>query len=104
MLDKVTLETFEPLIGQTFKLHLPDATVVDVRLSDVEELPTGTRKRRNAPEPKRKPFSLFFTAEPRLSQAMYPVEHEVLGPEPVGIFLVPIAEVDGGFEYEAVFT
>jgi hypothetical protein len=103
MLDKVTLETFEPLIGQTFKLHLPDATVVDVKLTDVEELPTGTRRRR-APEPKRKPFSLFFVAAPRLDQAMYPLRHEALGSEPVSIFIVPVAEVDGGFEYEAVFT
>lgn len=103
MLDKVTLETFEPLIGQTFKLHLPDATVVDVRLTDVEELPTGARRRR-APEPKRKPFSLFFTGAPRLEQAMYPIQHEALGTEPVAIFIVPVAEVDGGFEYEAVFT
>jgi hypothetical protein len=35
---------------------------------------------------------------------MYPIRHEVLGAEPVAIFIVPLGEVDGGYEYEAVFT
>ena len=103
MLDKLTLETFAPLVGQKFKLTLPDSQAVDLELVYVEELPTG-RKRRNAPEPVRKPFSLFFTGEPKLPQAMYPIQHEALGADPVQIFIVPVGKVEGGFEYEAVFT
>lgn len=103
MLDTLTLDTFEPLIGQKFKITLSDSQVVDFELVDVEELPIG-RRRRNAPELKRKPFSLFFVGEPRLEQAMYPMAHQVFGDEPLSIFIVPVAKVEGGFEYEAVFT
>jgi hypothetical protein len=103
MLDKLTLETFEPLVGQKFKLTLPDAQVVELELVDVEELPVG-RKRRNAPAPLRKAFSIFFTGQPLLPQAMYPIEHEAFGSGPLQIFIVPVGQVDGGFEYEAVST
>lgn len=104
MLDKLTIDLFTPVIGQKFKVTIPDGTQVDFILEDAEELPVG-RRRRNAPELRRKPFSLFFTGPgPLLPQAMYPMQHEVLGDEPAHIFIVPLAEVDGGYEYEAVFT
>lgn len=103
MLDKLTLEVFEPVIGDTFEVTLPDSDTVSFQLTDVEELPMG-RQRRNAPKPRRKPFSVFFTGPILLPQAMYPIRHAVLGDEPVAIFIVPINEVDGGYEYEAVFT
>ena len=48
MLDTVTLDTFEPLIGQPFSLRLPDEEL-ELKLTDVEALPTGSRRRRNAP-------------------------------------------------------
>jgi hypothetical protein len=102
MLDKLTHEMFEPHIGETFVLTLDASESIDLKLVDVEEIPTG-RRRRNAPEPKRRPFSIFFTAQPRLSQAMYPITHPVLGGTQE-IFIVPVGEVDGGYEYEAVFT
>ena len=103
MLDELTLEVFEPVIGQKFEVTLPDSEIVNFELVDVEELPTG-RRRRNAPAPRRKPFSLFFTGPVLLPQSMYPIRHEVLGAEPVQIFIVPVGEADGGYEYEAVFT
>lgn len=104
MLDTFTFDMFEPLIGQKFQLTLPDSQVIDVELVDVEELPTG-RKRRNAPEStRRKPFSLFFRGQPLLPQAMYPILHERIGPEPVQIFIVPVGQVEAGYEYEAIFT
>ena len=104
MLDQLTHETFEPLIGQKFRVTLPDSNVIEMELVDVEELPTGTRRRRHTPEFKRKPFSLFFKGAERLGQSMYPMQHEVLGEEPQSIFIVPVAEVEGGYEYEAIFT
>jgi len=103
MLDKLTLETFEPLIGHKFTVTLPDTDPVEFELVDVEELPTG-RTRRNAPEPRRKPFSVFFTGQPLLPQAIYPIHHDALGASPLDIFIVPVGKVEGGYEYEAVFT
>lgn len=103
MLETLTLESFEPLIGQPFKLTLPDAQQLEFKLVDVEEFPTG-RRRRNAPEPRRKPFSIFFTGQPLLPQSIYPMQHDAFGAEPLTIFIVPVGEVEGGYEYEAVFT
>jgi Domain of unknown function (DUF6916) len=37
-------------------------------------------------------------------QAMYSIQHEALGADPHAIFIVPVGKVEGGFEYEAVFT
>ena len=102
MLENLTHEMFEPHIGETFVLTLDASEKMDLKLVDVEELPIG-RRRRNAPELRRKPFSLFFTAALRLPQAMYPITHPVLGGTEE-IFIVPVGEVDGGYEYEAVFT
>jgi hypothetical protein len=103
MLETLTHESFEPLIGQAFKLTLPDAQVLEFKLSDVEELPIG-RRRRNAPELKRKPFSIFFIGRALLPQAIYPMHHDALGTEPLEIFIVPLGEAEDGYEYEAVFT
>lgn len=103
MLETLTVDMFEPLIGQTFVLTLPEAQAMELKLTDVEELPTG-RRRRNAPEPRRKPFSIFFTSQQLVPQAMYPLQHQLFGSEPQSIFIVPVGEVEDGYEYEAVFT
>lgn len=104
MLDALTLETFEPIIGQTFTLTANEGQTYPFELTDVEALPVGRRSRR-APAPKRAPFSLFFVGEPLLPQAIYPMQHESFGGEPMEIFIVPVGEVQGrGYEYEAVFT
>ena len=107
MLDTVTREQFEGLIGQNFRLTGPDGQTFDFALLDVAELPAPRRVgRRPVPEAvRRTPFSLFFTASPLLPQATYPMQHEVLGAEPQPVFIVPIGEAEGGgYEYEAVFT
>jgi hypothetical protein len=104
MLDKLTLDNFESLIGQTFMLSAPDGPTLALELVDVEELPTGRRRRRQPEVPKRAPFSLYFNASALLPQGMYPMQHELFGPDPLNIFIVPVGQVDGGYEYEAVFT
>lgn len=108
MLETLTRETFEPLIGEKFTLTLPDERTFDFALVDVVELPAARRAGRRAaaaPPPRRVPFSIYFTAEPLLPQAMYPMQHDALGKEPLRIFIVPIGQADGGgYEYEAVFT
>jgi hypothetical protein len=105
MLETLTYEMFEPLIGQTFTLTNADQTLA-FELTDVEPLPVPRRRsRETATPPKRAPFSLFFLGEPLLPQAMYPIQHDAFGSEPLTIFIVPVREVAGrGYEYEAVFT
>lgn len=109
MLDKVTRQDFEPLIGQTFTLKASEGQTFDFSLVDVVALPPPrARGRRPMPENlRREPFSLFFQAKPFLPQAIYEVQNEAFGQDALAIFLVPVGEVkdgDGGYEYEAVFT
>jgi len=103
MLETLTRDSFEPLIGQKFRLSLDDARTFDFELVDVEALPVARRHRSDA-KPKREPFSLFFTAEPLLPQAMYLLQHDAFGKEPLKIFIVPIGKKGSGYEYEAIFT
>jgi len=105
VLDKLTRHSFEPLIGQKFRLSVPDSATIDLELVEVELLPAGRRSRRAGQAPRREPFSLFFTAASLLPQAMYPIQHDAFGSDPLPIFIVPIGKADGGgYEYEAVFT
>jgi len=104
MLDKLTYESFQPLIGQKFKVSIDEAQTFEFELTDVEALQVGRRSRRPGAPPRRQPFSLFFTGEPLLPQAMYPLQHDAFGKDPLNIFIVPVGKVEGGYEYEAVFT
>lgn len=104
MLEKLTHEMFEPLIGQKFQVTAPDHESLEFELVDVEPLPTPRRRSRRAETPKRAPFSLFFVGPVLLPQAMYSFQHETFGPEPMSIFVVPVARTEAGFEYEAVFA
>ena len=103
MLDQLTHESFEPLIGQTFKLTAKEQEY-DFRLVDVEQLPVSGRKRRDERAPKRRPFSIFFIGAPLLPQAIYSMKHEAFGDTVLPIFIVPIGPAEGGYQYEAVFT
>ena len=101
MLDKITHEMFEPLIGQKFKLTAGET--FEFELVDVEPLPVGRRSRRAA-APRRPSFSIFFVGKPLLPQATYPMQHDAFGSEPMNIFIVPVGQVENGYEYEAVFN
>jgi hypothetical protein len=92
MLDTLTLEDFQRLLHDRFRIAPDDAPAFEVELVDVTEIPR---------EPGgRAPFSLVFQGGPNppLPQRIYRVEHAKLGE--LDIFLVPIA-VD---QYQAVFT
>jgi hypothetical protein len=104
MLDTVTHETFESLIGQKFTLFTPDQAQHQFELTDVEQLPIPRRRSRAAADSRRAPFSIFFIGEPLLPQAIYPIRHDALSSEPLNIFIVPLGKAEGGYEYEAVFT
>lgn len=99
MLDQLTIETFEPLIGSTFWAEFPNGAKVELRLVRAAKVMESEAARLD-----RQPFSLFFIGPKsyQLKQHVYHVTHETLGA--MDIFLVPVAETAEVYEYEAVFT
>ncbi len=94
-LSQVTLETFEPCVGDAFAIAAEPASI-EFKLETAEargEWPGG-----------RQPFSLTFRGprDPLLPQSIYRLEHAALGA--LEIFLVPIGRDDAGTCYEAIFT
>jgi hypothetical protein len=94
-LSELTVETFEPLIGDTFTITAEPTTVglVLASVRALSEWPGG-----------RQPFGLDFLGprEPVLPQAIYRLEHAELGV--LEIFVVPIGRDADGTRYEAIFT
>lgn len=99
MTDLLTLSSFAPHLGATFRLHVDPQHVVDLELTEARAL-TDTPARAG-----RDPFALLFkgpAGAPRLPQRIYGFEHEAIGRQ--DIFVVPIG-IDGGrVIYEAIFT
>ena len=96
MLDKLTLEAFQPIAGSVFDVSLGGGSVIPLQLTEV--LGNGLHGKT------REQFSLRFRgpASPALVQHIYHLEHPSLGA--LEIFLVPIGKDAGGMIYEAVFT
>lgn len=95
---EATLETFQPLLGDTFTIS--DGTgsleAVLVEATSLREVQgTGLRTRQ---------FSLVWRGPPgaRLEQRIYSVRHPCL--EGMDLFLVTIGMDAEGARYEAVFT
>ena len=97
MLDRLTIESFEPHVGTSFWLRAGDRKV-ELRLTRAAKVMESEAARLT-----RTPFSLFFLAPVLLPQQIYPLTHEGFA-EPLDIFLVPVARDASGFTYEAVFT
>ena len=97
MLDKLTIESFEPHVGTSFRLHTGDRTI-ELRLTRAAKVMESEAARLA-----RTPFSLFFQGPVLLPQQIYRLTHDGFA-EPLDIFLVPIAQDASGFTYEAVFT
>ncbi len=98
----LSMEVFEPLVGQVFSFELEDGTRIDLELREVTP---GTARIREQYRPdERAPFSLVFRGGPEepLPQQTYPLQHAELGR--VDIFLVPIGPGKEGMGYEAVFA
>jgi len=97
VLDKLTKEIFEPMMGTVFEVQLAEGQRLPLELSAVR----GNGLRGMA---KREQFSLHFRgpASPALVQRIYRLEHPQLGA--LEIFLVPIRKDADGMIYEAVFT
>ena len=97
MLDKLTIESFEPHVGTSFRLQTGDRKI-ELRLTRAAKVMESEAARLN-----RTPFSLFFLAPVLLPQQIHRLTHDGFT-EPLDIFLVPVARDANGFTYEAVFT
>jgi hypothetical protein len=96
-MELLMLEHFAGCVNQTFTAALND---MDVEFVLVEARPIDDKGR----NPMRAPFSLLFrnTSPILFPQQMYPMRHPRVGE--VGIFLVPVAQEQAGFLYQAVFN
>lgn len=94
-LQTMTCEAFHPHVGQDFLLSVPDGSCV-LKLLEASAIGTGARDGGA--------FSLLWQGPvtPALHQGTYEMTHEKLGE--MALFLVPVAQKDAGFQYEAVFT
>jgi hypothetical protein len=101
MLDRLTVASFTPTVGEVYALVDDDAGRLDLELIEA---------RTHAPDAPpsdaggvRTPFSLLFRGprEPVLPQRIQRLEHDALGP--LEIFLVPVGRDEAGTRYEAVF-
>lgn len=94
---------FRPLIGQRFRLVVSSAETREATLSDVQVFHPS-----NSPDPvpadqDALQFSVTFDVPgARLPQATYELSHPEWGEAP--LFLVPVAAIAGGIQYEAVFS
>jgi len=97
MLDTLTIESFEPLVGTSFWIH-EKGHRIELRLTR-----TARVMESQAARLKRTAFSLFFLAPIMLPQQIYNVSHDAFA-EPLDIFLVPVAKEGEAYAVEAVFT
>ena len=97
MLDKLTIESFEPHVGTSFWLHTENRKI-ELRLTRAAKVMESEAARLA-----RTPFSLYFLAPVLLPQQIYRLTHDGFA-ESLDVFLVQIAGDAGGFTYEAVFT
>jgi hypothetical protein len=100
-LEILTVETFQPRIGQTFRIRPSPDTDIAAELIEARAL--GEPGRATASK-RRIPFTLSFrTASSRvLPQRIYEVVHDEMGT--YQIFLVPVGPDGKGMVYEAIFT
>jgi hypothetical protein len=99
MLDTLTLESFTPHVGGSFRLTtagLPELTLTLDEARSLASPATAAERKR----PRREPFRLLFRGPslPILPQRIYAIEHAQLGR--LEVFIVPVAPG----EYEAIFT
>lgn len=103
MLDRLTVASFAPTLGDTYILVDDDAGLrLDLELIEAATHPADAPPTDAAG--RRTPFSLLFRGprEPVLAQRIQRLEHDALGP--LEIFLVPVGRDDTGTRYEAVFS
>jgi Domain of unknown function (DUF6916) len=94
MVETFTEATFQELLNTRFRIYPEGADPVEVELVGLTPLST----------PRQVQFSILFQGPGHvlLQQSIYPVAHDQLGE--FELFLVPVARVESGFQYEAVFN
>lgn len=97
MLDTLTIETFEPLVGTSFWIH-EKGHKIELRLTRAARVMESQAARLT-----RTAFSLFFLTPILLPQQIYKVTHDAFA-APLDIFLVPVAKEGDAYTVEAVFT
>lgn len=97
MLDTLTIESFEPLVGTSFWIH-ENGHKIELRLTRTAQVMESQAARL-----KRTAFSLFFLSPILLPQQIYNLTHDAFA-EPLNIFLVPVAKQGDAYTVEAVFT
>lgn len=100
MLESLTLETFQPLLNETFQIAELEGESILIELTLIEAEAKGQPA---TPESKQ-PFSLMFQGptEPILAQGIYAFQR---GAEPpMALFMVPIGPGSEGTEYQVIFS
>jgi hypothetical protein len=101
MPERLNEEDFTKQLGTKFRvlLEMEGAPEVSLELDAIEPFPTLPHSRSDVER-----FSVYFygPGDFHLPQRIYKLEHEHLGE--MEIFLVPIAQDQRGFRYEAVFS
>ena len=98
MTDRLELSTFEPHVGDVFKIDVAEGPSLALTLAEANRGPW---------QPHEGPptaFELMFRgpADPVLPQATYCLTHSSLGD--LDIFIVPIARSEAATTYQAVFS
>ena len=97
MLDQLTIDTFEPLVGTSFWVN-EKGHRIELRLTRAARVMESEAARL-----KRTAFSLYFLSPILLPQQIYNITHDAFA-EPLNIFLVPVAKEGDAYALEAVFT
>jgi hypothetical protein len=103
MMQDLTVETFEPHLGDEFRVRVLDSG--DVHAFVLAEAATPPSKVR-VPEGRRTPFHLIFRGPEGLvlPQGIYEFEHAMAGR--YQLFMVPVADPEGGggCVYQVIFA
>ena len=98
MSDRLELATFEPCVGEAFRIEGPEGATLDLTLTEAKAGPWQPEDGSTLA------FELIFRgpADPILPQATYRMSHATLGS--LDIFIVPIARDADTTTYQAVFS
>src|SRR3954468_22159688 len=100
--ETLTLAKLSAALKTPFRVRTGPATQVDFEL--MEAAPLGTTLGQAAKESSNESFSLVFhgPGDRMLPQGTYGFEHETMGA--FVLFIVPIGQAPGVFQYQAVFN
>lgn len=98
MSDRLELSTFEPCIGENFRIEPGEEAPVELTLTEARPGPWQPEGESAVA------YELIFRgpADPVLAQATYRMAHATLGS--LDIFVVPLSSDAQGTTYQAVFS